>query len=250
MNIAAEDAMRPSAPSLLTQGFRPFFLAAGLWSAVALALWIVIFATGTAIPSRFDPLAWHIHEMLFGVVMAAIAGFLLTAIPNWTGRLPINGGPLALLAGLWLVGRIACLVSILINIAPPAAEARWFKLVGVRLGNTSERYPYGDEVQTVEPWDPPDMWAQISTVVANEILNQIEAGLADGRRYSGAPQAGQERAAWRVVQQFAAGLCDRQSRKVIATWLENKVLSTEPYQDPVARKESSGLVVNAAKRPG
>jgi uncharacterized protein involved in response to NO len=87
-------------------GFRPFFLAAGLWSAAAVALWIVMFATGAAVPSRFDPLAWHIHQMLFGFVMAAIAGFLLTAIPNWTGRQPVKGGMLARLAGFWLLGRI------------------------------------------------------------------------------------------------------------------------------------------------
>ena len=98
------DAARRSTPAFLTHGFRPFFLAAGLWSAAALALWIVMFATGSTLPSRFDPLAWHIHEMLFGFVMAAVAGFLLTAIPNWTQRLPVSGAPLALLAGLWLLG--------------------------------------------------------------------------------------------------------------------------------------------------
>jgi len=112
-NVAGDGARRP-APAFLSQGFRPFFLAAGLWSASALALWIVMFATGTALPSRFDPLTWHIHEMLFGFVMAAIAGFLLTAIPNWTHRLPVRGKPLALLAGLWLLGRIACLASALV----------------------------------------------------------------------------------------------------------------------------------------
>jgi hypothetical protein len=53
------------------------------------------------VPSRFDPLAWHTHEMLFGFVLAAVAGFLLTAIPNWTGRRPLSGAPLTLLAGLW-----------------------------------------------------------------------------------------------------------------------------------------------------
>jgi len=63
---------------------------------------------GMELPSRFDPLAWHIHEMLFGFVMATIAGFLLTAVPNWTGRLPVIGVLLALLAGLWLLGRIVC----------------------------------------------------------------------------------------------------------------------------------------------
>ncbi|HJU15439.1 MAG TPA: NnrS family protein [Stellaceae bacterium] len=107
---AAERAHRP-APAFLTQGFRPFFLAAGVWAAAALLLWLGMLTHGTALPSRFDPLAWHIHEMLFGFVMAAIGGFLLTAIPNWTKRLPVGGRPLALLASLWLLGRLACLVS-------------------------------------------------------------------------------------------------------------------------------------------
>jgi uncharacterized protein involved in response to NO len=104
----------PSTPPVLTQGFRPFFLAAGFWSITALAIWIAMLTTGSTLPSRFDPLSWHIHEMMFGFVMAAIAGFLLTAIPNWTRRLPINGRPLALLVGLWLLGRLVCLVSALV----------------------------------------------------------------------------------------------------------------------------------------
>ena len=103
-----------STPAVLTQGFRPFFLVAGFWSIAALAIWIVVLATGSSLPSRFDPLAWHVHEMIFGFVMAAIAGFLLTAIPNWTRRLPISGLPLALLVGLWLLGRLICLISALI----------------------------------------------------------------------------------------------------------------------------------------
>ena len=112
--LAAATTAHRLAPAFLTYGFRPFFLAAGLWSALALSLWIVMFATGSTIPSRFDPLAWHIHEMLFGFVMAAIAGFLLTAIPNWTGRRPVSGALLALLAALWLLGRISCLISVLL----------------------------------------------------------------------------------------------------------------------------------------
>jgi uncharacterized protein involved in response to NO len=111
MSTVRADMRGERMPTLLTQGFRPFFLAAGFWAAAALAFWIAMLATGIAAPSRFDPLTWHIHEMLFGFVMAAIAGFLLTAIPNWTQRLPVRGGSLALLAGLWLLGRIVCLVS-------------------------------------------------------------------------------------------------------------------------------------------
>jgi len=89
MSFAAEHTGKSVTPTFLTLGFRPFFLAAGVWSAVAIALWIVVLTAGIELPSRFDPLAWHIHEMLFGFVMATIAGFLLTAIPNWTGRPPV-----------------------------------------------------------------------------------------------------------------------------------------------------------------
>ena len=112
--LAADAATHRPVPAFLTHGFRPFFLAAGLWSVSALLLWIVMFATGSTVPSRFDPLAWHIHEMLFGFVMAAVAGFLLTAIPNWTRRRPLSGAPLTLLTGLWLLGRISCLISALL----------------------------------------------------------------------------------------------------------------------------------------
>src|SRR3954468_4344027 len=103
MSIADRRRARHVVPTFLSYGFRPFFLMAGLWSAAALLLWMVLFIVGETLPSRFDPLSWHIHEMLFGFVMATIAGFLLTAIPNWTGRPPISGSPLALLVTLWLL---------------------------------------------------------------------------------------------------------------------------------------------------
>jgi len=92
-------------------GYRPFFLSGALWALVALILWLGALSSTFTLPSHFDPLAWHRHEMLFGFVGAVIAGFLLTAIPNWTGRLPIAGGPLALLFGLWLAARAAVLFS-------------------------------------------------------------------------------------------------------------------------------------------
>ncbi|MGH8143827.1 MAG: NnrS family protein [Steroidobacteraceae bacterium] len=104
-----------------TLAFRPFFIAAGLWAALALALWIALLFSGHPLPSRFDPLSWHIHEMLFGFVPAAIGGFMLTAIPNWTGRRPIQGVALGALALLWLLGRVVCLVSALLPLWPAAA---------------------------------------------------------------------------------------------------------------------------------
>ena len=98
-------------PALFAYGFRPFFLAAGLWAAFGILLWLPQYFGLLTIPTAFGPLDWHIHEMMYGYVAAAIAGFLLTAIPNWTGRLPVSGWPLAALAALWLAGRLAILGS-------------------------------------------------------------------------------------------------------------------------------------------
>ncbi|MEO8141939.1 MAG: NnrS family protein [Sphingomicrobium sp.] len=100
-----------AAPPFLRGGFRPFFLGGAAWGLIALTLWLLILNGLFVLPSRLEPLSWHRHEMLFGFVGAVIAGFLLTAIPNWTGRLPIAGKPLAALAGLWFAARIAVLFS-------------------------------------------------------------------------------------------------------------------------------------------
>ncbi len=107
----AQRLRRARLPAVLDYAFRPMFLVAGSWAVIALATWLAMFFGYVQLPTRLDPLAWHVHEMLFGFVMAAVAGFLLTAIPNWTGRLPVRGYPLAGLAALWLLGRIACLIS-------------------------------------------------------------------------------------------------------------------------------------------
>jgi uncharacterized protein involved in response to NO len=98
-------------PALLSYGFRPFFLGAAAWAALAIALWLPQYFGHLKLPTAFGALDWHIHEMIFGYVAAAVAGFLLTAIPNWTGRLPVNGYPLAALFALWLLGRIAIACS-------------------------------------------------------------------------------------------------------------------------------------------
>ena len=92
-------------------GFRPFFFAGAAWALIALCLWMCSLFGEIRLPTMLGPLAWHRHEMLFGFVGAVIAGFLLTAIPNWTGRLPIAGWPLAGLFSLWAAARLAVLFS-------------------------------------------------------------------------------------------------------------------------------------------
>ena len=98
-------------PAILTYGFRPFFFGGAVWAAVAMLLWILMLTGHLTLPTRFDPVSWHAHEFLYGYLGAVAAGFLLTAVPNWTGRLPIVGWRLGVLAALWLAGRLAVAVS-------------------------------------------------------------------------------------------------------------------------------------------
>jgi uncharacterized protein involved in response to NO len=98
---------RSSGPAILHYGFRPFFLFAALYAALAVPLWLAVHAWGVPLSGPFAGAAWHAHEMIFGYVGAVVAGFVLTAIPNWTGRLPLSGVPLAGLVVLWALGRPA-----------------------------------------------------------------------------------------------------------------------------------------------
>jgi uncharacterized protein involved in response to NO len=98
-------------PVILSAGFRPFFLGSAIWAALAIPLWLAVYGGGVAAPSLLPPLVWHVHEMVFGFAAATVAGFLLTAIPNWTGRKALQGWPLATLVLLWAIGRIAVLLS-------------------------------------------------------------------------------------------------------------------------------------------
>ncbi|MBY4636498.1 NnrS family protein [Sphingopyxis sp. XHP0097] len=118
-------------PPVLRSGFRPFFFAAACWALGVTALWVGALSGRLELPTHMDSLAWHRHEMLFGFLGSAIAGFLLTAIPNWTGRLPVAGGRLALLFALWLSARLALLFSahigavaaVILDVGFPAALA-------------------------------------------------------------------------------------------------------------------------------
>ena len=111
----------PDTLTLFSQGFRPFFFGAGLWSLCAVAFWLPVFNGGIILSTAFDPVLWHAHEMIFGFVGAVLAGFLLTAVPNWTGRMPLHGAGLAWLFGLWLAGRGAIRFSDVIGIWAAAA---------------------------------------------------------------------------------------------------------------------------------
>ncbi|MFA6267334.1 MAG: NnrS family protein [Pseudolabrys sp.] len=98
-------------PVLLSYGFRPFFLLGAIYAGLAVLAWLPIFHGQLQLRTAFGAIDWHVHEMLYGYLPAVVTGFLLTAIPNWTGRLPIQGTPLLVLVVLWLAGRVAVTVS-------------------------------------------------------------------------------------------------------------------------------------------
>jgi uncharacterized protein involved in response to NO len=108
-----------SGPALLSYGFRPFFLFGACYAALAILTWLPLFYGELALATAFTPRDWHVHEMLYGYIPAVVTGFLLTAIPNWTGRLPLQGWPLLVLVIVWAAGRVA--VTLSAEIGWPAA---------------------------------------------------------------------------------------------------------------------------------
>ncbi|WP_041808039.1 NnrS family protein [Rhodopseudomonas palustris] len=116
---AADPAKRKPVPryplqsrwTIFSAGFRPFFLLGAIFAAVAVLLWLPVYHGDLTLQTALAPRDWHVHEMLYGYLPAVITGFLLTAIPNWTGRLPLQGAPLGTLVLAWLAGRLAVTFS-------------------------------------------------------------------------------------------------------------------------------------------
>src|SRR5690349_19401627 len=96
---------------LFANSFRPFFLLSAIQAGLSILAWLPMFYGELSVSSAFAPRDWHVHEMLYGFLPAVITGFLFTAIPNWTGRLPLQGMPLATLVFIWIAGRLAVTFS-------------------------------------------------------------------------------------------------------------------------------------------
>ena len=134
-----------------------------------------------------------------------------------------------------------------VNLAA-SSKTRWFELIGVSIGNSTELYPHGDGIQVAANWKPPETWADLSNATLNTVLDDIASGLSDGRRYSSAAPA-KATAAWQVVKKHCPHKSEKQCREIIKTWVDNEVLYSEPYKNPVTREDAQGLRVNDAKRP-
>ena len=116
------------------------------------------------------------------------------------------------------------------------------------LRNFTGTYPAGDNVQSVEPWTPPDTWAGLDHPLLNRILDDLDAGMPNGQRYSHVGAAG-KRAAWPIFQKHCPDKDEKQCRAVILAWIKSGTLVKESYDDPVEHKDRVGVRVNAIKRP-
>jgi uncharacterized protein involved in response to NO len=129
MALVSIDELRPLSPqpkfALFALGFRPFFLGAGIFAVLLIALWLPLYGGRLALALPMPTSQWHAHEMIFGFTGAVIVGFLLTAVQNWTGQRTPHGSPLAALFGLWLAGRLAPFV--------PGMPAGVFALIDLAL---------------------------------------------------------------------------------------------------------------------
>jgi uncharacterized protein involved in response to NO len=147
--------------ALASLGYRPFFLLGGAWAAIAMGLWLHALAFGGAVA-----VAWHAHELLYGYLPAIVAGFLLTAVPNWTERAPLTGMPLLALAALWLAGRAAIAHAAAIGLLSAAAIDVAFlaTLTGI----------VAREIVAARDWEDAGVVAVLLVLTTGNVLFHIE----------------------------------------------------------------------------
>lgn len=163
-------------PALFSYGFRPFFLLGSLYSGCAILAWLPALYGELSLTTAFAPRDWHVHEMLFGYVSAVMTGFLLTAVPNWTGRLPIQGAPLLALVLIWIAGRTAVTFSGQIGWLPAAAIDAAFLLT---LAAVAAR-----EIVTGQNWRNLKVVAIVTILAASNIAFHLEAALRGSAEYA------------------------------------------------------------------
>jgi len=161
-------------PALLSYGFRPFFLFGSLYAGLAILAWLPMFYGELELATAFAPRDWHIHEMLYGYLPAVITGFLLTAVPNWTGRMPLQGRPLLILVLIWAAGRVAVTTSAFIGWGAAAViDNAFLLLVAAALGR---------EIVKGRNWRNLKVLIALGVLFAGNILFHVEAhvvGTAD-----------------------------------------------------------------------
>lgn len=217
----AADRRAYRGPKLFSYGFRPFFLGASVWAALAVPLWLLSF-TGH-LPWAALTREWHIHEMLFGVLAGIVAGFLLTAVPNWTGRLPVMGAPLAALSGLWLAGRLAMLAANELGVWAAVIDSAFLVVFAGVIWR---------EVLAARNWRNLAVCALVTVLACANIAFHL-GGLA--------PEAVGQRAALGAVSMLIALIGGRVTPSFTRNWLTQH--APGPLPAPADRADTAALIL-------
>lgn len=158
-------------------GFRPFFLGAGVHAVLLMALWLLALAGLYAPPAAYAATVWHAHEMLFGFAGAVIAGFLLTAVQNWTSVPMTRGAPLAALFALWLAARVAFLLPGVPPLLTAALDLAFLPIAGALVMRPI--------LKVGQPNNAPFPLMLLGLTVANALMHAEFAGLARHTAHAG-----------------------------------------------------------------
>jgi uncharacterized protein involved in response to NO len=211
-------------PALFSYGFRPFFLFGAAWAALTVPLW-ALSAAGIGPDLGRD---WHIHEMLFGFVAAVVAGFLTTSIPNWTGRMPVIGAPLALLTSVWGAGRIAMLFRDSLGPITAVIDCAFLVVFAAVVWR---------EVLSGRNWRNLGVCVLVSLLAAaNAAFHLNGAAFSDGLGY---------RAALGAVAVLIALIGGRITPSFTRNWMRAERLSPEPASGPWLDRSALSLTILA-----
>jgi uncharacterized protein involved in response to NO len=212
-------------PAFLSYGFRPFFLGAALFTGLAVLAWIAIFAGRVSVDFLYSPREWHVHEMLFGYLPALIAGFLLTAMPNWTDRVPLRGAPLLLLFLLWSVGRLLMAFPLTGAATAAVIDGAFLVILAVYVWR---------EIAAAGSWDRAPIGVLVSLYACANILFHLSA-------LRGSPTDSPERFALSVMTLMLTVIGGRLAPTFAREYLEGRKLS--PLPEVFSRVDGIAIVL-------
>lgn len=222
--MAMPSARDYTGPAFLNYGYRTFFFLGAVFAALSILLWVPLFFGHLSLYSDFSPGDWHTHEIFFGYVAAIVAGFLFTAVPNWTGRTPVRGFPLLLLALLWLAGRLAVTFSASLGwIATTVIDLAFFTVVLVVIAR---------EIIAGRNWRNIRVLVPASLLLIANLCFHLEAhfdGTSDISR--------------RLAMMAAIVLIMLIGGRIIPTFTRNWLTRQAPGQLPVAFNRFDGMAI-------
>ena len=212
-------------PAFLSYGFRPFFLGAALFTGVAVLAWVALFAGKVSMDFLYPPREWHVHEMLFGYLPALIAGFLLTAMPNWTDRMPLRGTPLLLLFLLWIGGRLLIVFPLAGAATSAVIDGAFLVILAVYVWR---------EITAAGSWDRTPIGILVSLYACANILFHLSA-------LRGSPTDTPERFALSVMTLMLTIIGGRLAPTFAREYLEDRNMS--PLPDVFSRIDGVAIVL-------